>query len=339
MRRTCIILHLLLCAFLSAPVLADDGNTHDDKTYISLSVENDNLGGDSDRYYTSGVRLTWFNAGTPVPPVIDKMADEIPTFDLNKTTSTFFTIGQNIYTPKDIRIAANQENDRPWAGFLYSSVGLATITQNQSVPSHIDELEFTLGIVGPAALGEPLQKFVHDNISNSPAPKGWDNQLKFEPGLMLSWQRRMPFALHWENEVFHTRIEPHFGVSLGNIYTYAETGATLVLGSSKLLDIPPRVRPAMPGTGVFLSPQNKFDWQIFAGVNGRLVGRNIFLDGNSFRDSHSVDKEYLVGDANAGVSLIYDDYRLSYTLNARSDEFHVQDEKSIYGSVTLSTRF
>lgn len=308
-------------------------------TYLSLSVENDNFGGNSDRYYTSGVRLTWFNAGTPVPPVIDKLADRVPTFDLNETTSVFFTLGQNIYTPKDIRIAENQDNDRPWAGFLYGSVGLATATQNRDIPFHIDELEFTLGVVGPPSLGEQAQKNVHKYISGSPEPQGWDHQLKTEPGFVISWQRRMPFAANYDTDYIHARIEPNFGVSLGNIYTYAESGVTFVLGSSRELDTPQRVRPAMPGTGMFLTPRDEINWQIFAGIDGRLVGRNIFLDGNTFANSHSVDKKYLVGDASAGVSLTYDDYRLSYTLNARSKEFDGQDEQSIYGSVTLSTRF
>ena len=168
---------------------------------------------------------------------------------------------------------------------------------------------------------------------------GWDHQLKTEPGIGISWQRRMPFALSYDTRYFNTRIEPSFGITLGNIYTHAQTGATLVIGSSKDLDTPSRVRPSPPGTGVFLSPKNKLNWQVFAGVDARLVGRNIFLDGNTFADSHSVDKKHLVGDASAGISLTYNDYRLSYSLNGRSKEFHGQDEKSIYGSITLTKRF
>ncbi|PJF20295.1 MAG: hypothetical protein CUN56_16890, partial [Phototrophicales bacterium] len=71
----------------------------DDHNYLSLSYENDLIGAGTDEYYTSGVRLTYFDTQTKVPPVIDALADAIPTFDLNDTTSTFFTLGQNIYTP------------------------------------------------------------------------------------------------------------------------------------------------------------------------------------------------------------------------------------------------
>ncbi|PCJ97485.1 MAG: hypothetical protein COA45_09450 [Zetaproteobacteria bacterium] len=326
----------ILCLILPHVAHADD---KDSTNYISISVENDNLGGGTDRYYTSGVRATWFNTNIKVPPVIDVLADKIPTFDFNDKTATFYTIGHNIYTPEDIRIANQPQKDRPWAAFLYGSVGLANITDNGDSPFHVDELEFTLGVVGPEALGEQAQKFVHKYVSNSPKPRGWRNQLNFEPGFMISWQRRIPYALSHDFDYFNARVEPNFSVTLGNIRANASTGATLILGSSKKQDTPQRVRPSIPGTGVFFTEKNKLNWQVFAGIDARFVARDIFLDGNTFSSSHSVDKKYLVGDASAGISLTYDDYRLSYTLNARSKEFDGQDEESVFGSVTLTRRF
>lgn len=311
-----------------------------DDTFLSFSHENDNLGGDSDHYYTSGARVTLYNAGINVPAVIDKMAESISTFDLNETTGTYYTIGQNLYTPTNISIAEQPENDRPWAGFLYGSVGLATLTQNENISPHIDDIEFTLGVVGPQSLGEQTQKFVHKYISGSPEPQGWDNQLGFEPVFAVSWQRRMPYAVSYDLGNFaNFRIEPNFSVSLGTLRTFVGTGAVAVLGSSKNMDTPSRVRPAPPGTGYFETQSGKLDWQLFAGFDARLVGQDIFLDGNTFKDSHSVDKEYLVGDATAGASLSFSSYRLSYTLNARSKEFKEQDENSVFGSVTLTKRF
>ena len=330
------LLYLLLLTAVTTSARADDTKK---QNFVSLSHENDNLGGGSDRYYTSGARATWYNAGTKMPEFIEEIAEEIPSFDINETTGTFYSIGQNLYTPADITQADQPENDRPWAGFLYGSIGLATLTQNQNVPDHIDELEFTLGIVGPEALGEDTQKFVHKNISHSPDPKGWDNQLKFEPVFALSWQRRIPYALAQSFGPIHTRIEPNFSVSLGTLRTFAGAGAMLVIGSSQNMDTPSRVRPAPPGTGAFATNNHEFNWQIFAGADARLVARDIFLDGNTFRESYDVDKKPLVGDASAGFSLMYDDYRLSYTLNARSKEFDGQEEESVFGSVTLTKRF
>ncbi len=311
-----------------------------EKNFISLSVENDVLGGGTDQYYTSGVRLTYFNVNTPVPPVVDEMADAIPTFDLNETTSTFFTLGQNIYTPEDIEVRANQDDDRPWAAFLYGSVGLATLENN-----HIDELALTLGVVGPDALGEQSQKLIHKHLTDSPTPKGWKNQLDFEPGIIVSAQRRWPrfYRYDFDTELgdYRFQVEPNVNISVGNIYTYAGGGFAFSFGPDVeiIQDKPPRVRPAMPGSGYFETPEEGWGWLLFAGLDGRAVARDIFLDGNTFKDSYSVDKKPFVADASAGVAFTYDRYRLSYSINARSKEFDGQEDPSVFGSLTLSTRF
>ena len=69
------------------------------------------------------------------------------------------------------------------------------------------------------------------------------------------------------------------------------------------------------------------------------MGRNIFLDGNTFEDSPSVDKRFFVGDANAGIAFTLGHYRLAYTINVRSKEFHNQEDEAVFGSLTLTRRF
>ncbi len=313
-----------------------------DKNYLSFSYENDLIGDGADKYYTNGARLTWFNAKTDVPPVIDDAANALPGFDLNETTGTYFTLGQNLYTPSVITESEPLEDDRPWAAWLYGSIGLTTLTED-----HVDDLELTLGVVGPEALGEQTQKFIHRHVTDSPMPKGWRNQLDFEPGVILSWQRRWPRGPNgnWSVDFghdFRLNAEPNVNVSLGNIYTYAGTGLMLTFGPHQgtLQDTPPRVKPAMSGTGYFDTGESKFGWYLFGGVDGRAVARNIFLDGNSFDDdSPSVDKKIFVGDAMAGIAFTLYDYRLSYTANYRTKEFDEQKDDTVFGSITLTTRF
>lgn len=338
----------LLCFLLPAPfaeaqdepspqeIVSERVRINPNKNYISISIENDNLGGGTDQFYTSGVRLSYFNVNTQVPDIMEEIDDHIPTFDINDTTSTTYSIGQNIFTPQNISIRANQDNDRPWAAFLYGSVGLTTLEDN-----HIDELGLTVGLIGPEALGEQTQKLVHRHLTDSPMPKGWKNQLDFEPGLILSWQRRWPRAFHYDLGDYRLRAEPNMIVSLGNIYTYAGAGMMFSFGPYQgvLQDTPPRVQPAPPGTGYFETPDQNWSWYAFAGADGRAVARNIFLDGNTFTDSHSVDKEYFVGDLIGGFALTLRDYRLAYSLNFRSDEFKGQSDDSVFGAVTLTAKF
>ena len=91
---------IILCAglFLAPATWAQDAATteetvaeklrnSEEKNFISLSIENDSIGGGTDQFYTSGVRLTWFNVNTPVPDVIDAVRQRVrhPNYDQFKT--------------------------------------------------------------------------------------------------------------------------------------------------------------------------------------------------------------------------------------------------------------
>lgn len=305
------------------------------KKFVTFSLENDSIGSGRDSDYTNGARITYFDAQAPVPEIIHTVAGKIPTFEINQTTSIFYTLGQNLYTPSDITIRAAVPDERPWAAWLYMSAGLTTITGN-----HVDEVEITGGVIGPAALGEPVQRVVHEAMGVN-LPRGWDNQLHNEPGLMVSWNRRWPDALETRLGPLQFSLEPSSGVTAGNIYTYGNVGATLTIGpyDQGFQDSPPRVRPAMPGTGFFATPDDEFSWYLFAGLEGRAVARNIFLDGNSFRDSPRIDKKYFVGDATVGAAITWDDYRLSYNMTYRTEEYHGQDENTLFGGISIGYRY
>jgi len=303
--------------------------------FVTLTVENDLFGSGTDKNYTSGVRLSWFDTNS-IPPKAARLIDPfLPMFSINETTSVHYSLGQNLYAPRNLFATTPDPKDRPYAGFLYGSMGMTSITEN-----HRDDVEITAGVVGPAALGEETQKFVH-SIAASDYPLGWNHQLKNEPALMVSWQRLWPEAYTADFGYLHFRASPYGGATLGNVYTYANTGLMfqLVPKAYKWQDMPLRVRPAMPGSGYFSVPEGDYSWSFFAGLEGRAVGRNIFLDGNSFQDGPSVNKKYLVGDANIGAAFAFGRTQLTYTLNWRSEEFHGQDGSDLFGAVSLGYRF
>jgi lipid A 3-O-deacylase len=303
--------------------------------FLTLTVENDSLGAGTDRDYTSGVRLSWFDTSAIPPAAARSINPFLPLLSINDTTSVYYSLGQNLYAPRNLHLATPDPTDRPYAGFLYGSMGLVSITDNR-----LDYVEFTAGVVGPWALGEPTQKFVH-SITGSDNPQGWDHQLENELGLMVSWQRLWPKAYTSELGNLHFRTSPYGGATLGNVYTYASTGVLFQLMPQeyKWQDLPLRIRPAMPGSGYFSVPEGEFAWSVFAGLEGRAMGRNIFLDGNTFQDSPSVDKRFFVGDINLGVAFTYGRTQLSYTVNWRSEEFSGQEKPDIFGAVGLGYRF
>lgn len=299
---------------------------------LSFVLEND-LFYNTDRNYTNGVRAAWLSAPGKAPEWALRAARRFPLFPEDGTVRTSYAIGQNMYTPEDIEIPNPPRDDQPYAGWLYGSIGL-----NAETGRRLDQLELTLGMVGPASRAEQTQKFVHE-ITDSPKPRGWDTQLKNEPGVILTYQRS------WRRFIEETAlgntfdITPHAGGAIGNVFTYANAGLTLRLGRRLPHDYgPPRIQPSLPGSGFFV-PQNGFGWYLFAGVEGRAVARNIFLDGNTFRDSRSVDKEPLVGDLQFGFALTWSDVRLGYTHVLRTREFKTQGKTGEFGAVSLSIQF
>jgi len=303
---------------------------------VTVIVENDSFGGGTDKNYTSGVRVNVTSLEAPLPALAHVIDRIIPTFEINKTSSYYYSFGQSLYTPRDITRATANPNDRPWAGFLYGSMGMASLAGN-----HIDEMEATLGIVGPLALGRQAQSFIHEYLTDSPKPEGWSHQLKNEPAAMLAWQRGWPMFVSGRVGNDFWSVKPYVGTTLGNVHTYADTGFTIRLSpyDSRWQDTPIRVRPAMPGTGIYQIPQDKWSWELFSGVEGRAVAHDIFLDGNTFASSYSVEKKNFVADANAGAAVTYKNTRLSYTVVYRTKEFYLQDHPEIFGAVSLGVRF
>lgn len=307
----------------------------DSKKFLTLSFENDMIGGGTDSNYTNGVRATYMDTTASVPKLIDEAVEWIPTFDINDTTGIYYSIGQNLYTPEDIEQRNVTDADRPYAAWLYVSAGLATAYEN-----HVDEVEVSVGMVGPAALGEQAQKFVHKAV-DSPKPLGWRTQLENEPGLILSWQRSWQNYNDFDLQGYTIRTTPHVGATAGNIYTYANTGVSFSFmpTSQPLQGNPLRIRPAIPGNGYYDVPDHNFGWYLFGGVEGRAIARNIFLDGNTFSSSNEVDKKNFVGDANIGIAFTVYETRLAYTLSYRTKEYDTQSDPQVFGSLSLSQRF
>jgi lipid A 3-O-deacylase len=303
---------------------------------LTVTYENDQFGG-ADKYYTTGWQLAWRSTAPDLPPAIAAAASwPRLLFPQNGTVRWGLAFGQNIYTPEDTSLQNPDPNDRPYAGWLYGSLTIASFTE-QSLGS----VELQLGIVGPAALGEQVQNNVHWLLGIETSA-GWDYQLENEPGINLIFSRqwRASWPVNSANpDGLAYGIVPSVAASLGNVQTYAAAGFMVKFGSNLESDFgPQRIRPAAGGSA-FFRPNGRWGWYILAGVEGRAIARDIFLDGNTWADSRSVDKHPLVGDAIVGAVLIMPRARLTYTHTFRSEEFKGQGKKTQFGSISLSMPF
>jgi lipid A 3-O-deacylase len=320
---------------LSAERVEDpDEDRNKQSGIFGMQVENDLFGGGEDRHYTHGLRFSWFSPAGDVPDWLEKGASYVPVFAHEGTLRYGYELGQAMFTPDDITIERVQPGQRPWAGYLYAGAGLLSDTGQR-----VDTLSFQVGIVGPYAYGRESQKFVHELI-DSPEPMGWDHQLKTEPGIVITYERKWRGFLEVPILGLQTDATPTAGAALGNVYTYGALGMTFRIGQDLPHDYgPPRIRPSLVGSDYFEPVPGGVGWYLFGGVEGRVIGRNIFLDGNTFADSYSVDKKYFVGDVQFGAALIVDRYRLSYTQIFRTKEYNGQTDPDSFGSINLSIVF
>ncbi len=326
---------LLAAACLAPPSAAraaDPLTAMQSTNILSLTFEND-LFANADRHYTNGVRLGYLSAESDLPRWADKLANAFPLFLQGGNRRIGFALGQSMYTPQDISRANPDPDDRPYAGWLYASVGVVA----ESGP-RLDILQLDFGIVGPASQADGTQKLVH-RLTGAKDPRGWAYQIENEPGVVLTYQRKWRGLYELTPFGFGADVTPYAGGNLGNVLTQGVAGAMVRLGLDLPADYgPPRVAPSLTGSDFYL-PRKDFGWYLFAGIEGRAVARNIFLDGNTFKNSRGVDKKPLVGDLQIGVAVTIEDVRLSYTHVFMTKEFHGQARADSFGAFSISMLF
>lgn len=334
---------LIISVLLWAGVLFAASSYQDLHTF-SFYFEND-IFARTDQAYTNGVKLTWVSpdltsyAESPnLPEWSLPLISHIPFInepDLQRNIA--LSIGQNMYTPEDTERYDLIEDDRPYAGWTY--FGIAFHSKNDR---RLDSLEIQLGIVGPQSYVDRTQRLVH-NIKGVAIANGWEHQLKNEPGLAIVAERKYRvFRVEARNGLGIDTIT-HLGGALGNVSIYANAGMETRLGLNVPIDFGTSlIRPA----GDTSAPAGIADPRIpgsipygaylFGSVDGRAVARDIFLDGNTFTDSHHVDRKNFVADISAGISVIFYQFKISYAQVLRTKEFREQDKGHWFGSVSLS---
>lgn len=189
------------------------------KTYTNeIGIQSDNdsyLLQGSDRYYTDGYYMFFRHA----------LSTANSSTLQNKVLG--FEFGQKIYNPQSGSIAdyngvdQPQYVDRPFAAYLYIGSTLNLLYKDESSL----KLSAQLGVVGPAALGKPIQDWVHDNFGFY-HPSGWEYQIADDPELNLSAEyKKLLGRAGWVDVSLDA-----YG-NLGNGFSGAGVGPILRLGN------------------------------------------------------------------------------------------------------------
>lgn len=343
---------------LASPTAASarDGGPVQDTIHF-MTFEND-LYFQTDRYYTNGIQYSTKHAqderGDLARRWTRQLCEALGCADARLLTSQA-NVGQLMYTPRNIAIAAPQPEDRPWAGLLYYEQVYTFLSPDQQT---LTTMTGEAGVTGKASLSEQTQKLVHRLLDNKP-PQGWDNQIGSSLAVLATLERRTarPALSTRIGRDVQINTATYWRAGLGNLLTYAAGGIAVVVGK----DLPP-VSPPPPGIGNKMRIENGarlalantclFDWlqcSAFATAEARLMAYSVFLDGRLGRDDPHVDRRVLVTDLMLGFRLDFPHTRtnshgpwfLQFKATRRSPEFRSNYAVPAmrFGALTIGTEF
>jgi len=301
-----------------------------------------------DRHYTNGNAVTLSHQ----PRWAERLAEWAEPIaldgDFNHTQSAAgYVLGHQMFTPQKITVERLIPDDRPYAGYLYGGVFWQRSTSDypETRSATFDHVELNVGVVGPVALGEELQNFIHD-VTNDRDPEGWDNQLDNEPTAQVFLRRKYRVPVHglWtdaRNPPFGAELLPQAELALGTVHRYVQGEMMLRVGVNLPDDFGPgEIHDVRSATGLSSPSPGGWGAYWFASAAGRVVEHNLFLEGNTFEDSHSVDEETLFGRVRTGVALQYRgeawDVEAAWSQSFLSEEFEQQDGGDAFGQLRLA---
>ena len=248
-----------------------------------------------------------------------------------------FSLVNQIYTPNDISVKDLIADQRPYAGWTFFETGF-----HKSTKETLQSIYLQVGMVGPLSQSEDIQKFIH-KVTGSEAPQGWENQLKNELGVNLRYVYNWRIVHNFES--VESAIIPYAEGDFGNISIGATGGITARIGWNIPKDFGMSTINTGSETGISIYNQHqnrlnkKWSFAFNFNISGSAVVRDIFLDGNTFVESHSVDKRYFIASGGLGFTSRYKRYSLDYYYQKQTKRYDSEKLKHGYGSVILSLAF
>lgn len=313
-----------------APVLDDPAATW------TIAIENDGYFGADDNY-TSGVRVGYLSGNRRLDPFGLFVSRHLLRIDSDRDDLRMrrgIALAQEIYTPADVSTAAPLPDQHPYGAYLYGE-----LTSLVEQPGRVDQFAIALGVVGPEALGEESQDFVH-RLYDRELARGWDNQIDTAIGVNVTYDQQRRLARSENLHGLGWDLTANAGFSVGTVKTSARIGGNIRFGENLVAGYgPPRIRPTTAGSGFYV-PRGRRSWYIFAGGQVEAVGHNIFLDNALFRDQGpSVNSNVIVSDLQSGVAVQLWGAQVSFTYILRTEEYATQDGSQTFGSLSVSKRF
>lgn len=324
------ILRTLVKYFSCFSLLTSVSVTAQEDKWNSITLDNDLFIGD-DSGYSNGLRYSYYksnDAGLVEPGLLNYSM--LWSLDLTHVKASYkaSTFGQSIVTPRDIRVSEEQPNDVPYSG-LMSFTQILVIDHG----NYADRVSSTLGIIGPNSGAENTQKVIH-KLTGSDIPKGWKYQLGNE--FVFQFSRGRAWRT-WASQSDNFDLVTGYDLKIGTIESSVSWGGMMRYGrdmamtySSALLNDDRASNPVNINGG----------WFFYAGIEGRYMHNIIFLDGNTFKDSPSIDYPPFQFNGVFGFTYAWEEISISIAINnidVFASSSNNEDIKE-YGSFTLLWR-
>lgn len=237
--------------------------------------------------------------------------------------STLVTFGQDLYTPNLDRVpyaVENWELERPYFAWLFLR-GTARVASARTLRA----TSLSLGVTGPPAGGELAQGIAH-RIGFNEQASGWETQIGFEPGVVLSYRRSELIARRSAPRGLSFDLAPDAGVSLGNVRTSVDGGGTMRVGWSMSHPWHPGLWRGRPAT----------EWWVSAGGRAEYVARDMSLDGTLVRPRRQVERVAGVYQYEFGAGLRVNVVAVEYRAVTRTREYRTGPGHHTYSSMIVS---
>ncbi len=235
------------------------------------------------------------------------------------TRTHSYTVGQAIYTGEVVSNDGGERSTRPNAGWLYFEV-----SEQDSSDRMAEEFRLAVGVVGPPALGEKMQRLFHSIAPEYQRPVDWARQLPAEPGFIARYTRTSRVAAFGIGSRWSGRLDSRAGVALGTVLTSVTGGGTarfsVPLGS-----------PSAMQRGRW--PSFEFSAEVLA----HAVLRDEFVDGTFFRSSERLARSPFQDEERASLALHWSQVSVAYRVTRLSVQYHGQPSPASWG--TLSTEW
>ena len=274
----------------------------------------------TDHEYSSGVWGTIEYAGTS--PFLPLSALRVRRCRTDGCATHSVTLGQSMYTgesPPTLGVAPPEHPSlRQNAAWLYVEAA-----ERDSTGDAVNEFRLAVGVVGPPALGEPIQKFFHVIGPMYPLPVDWRTQMPFEPGFVATVARTTRVGGFGDANGVHGLLRTRIAAALGTILTGATVGASGEVG----IPVGPAARNAAWPHVVF-----------GAEVVGHGVIRDEFLDGTFFRSSRRLAKNRVYDEERASIELRWSFGTVAYRATRSGPQYNLQRAPMSWGTLYAEWR-